>query len=328
VSVRVDVSFFIPEEYLPEEARGEVWKAGGRVALLGSGKAASAQSWIFQTWVEMRGRGRPVQLVKALPESGVVVALCGNLPPGLRPSAARFVVGVAADGLPHPGAQLDVLQNRRHARRLPGAVFVPHWPQPGLLPRDPARGDRFETVRFFGDPRNLAPALADPAFARELRSRHGLDFACVPPGLWHDYHETDAALAIRSLDRKPHLSKPATKLTNAWLAGVPFVGGPESAFLAEAAPCVHFLCCRTAGDAMRALGRLKQDAGLRRALVGEGTRAAGPFVPAGVAAAWERLLFESVPCRFARWTRLPDPVRRLLVLARTFALRVDRLLLR
>ena len=27
---------------------------------------------------------------------------------------------------------------------------MPHWPQPGLIPRDPARGDRLETIAYFG----------------------------------------------------------------------------------------------------------------------------------------------------------------------------------
>ena len=25
---------------------------------------------------------------------------------------------------------------------------MPHWPQPGLIPRDPARGDRLETIAY------------------------------------------------------------------------------------------------------------------------------------------------------------------------------------
>src|SRR5690606_40162519 len=46
-----------------------------------------------------------------------------------------------------------------------------HWPQPGLEPRDPARGDRLERVAYKGFVANLHPELASGEFARALAAR-------------------------------------------------------------------------------------------------------------------------------------------------------------
>ncbi|NES04757.1 MAG: glycosyltransferase [Okeania sp. SIO2F4] len=40
-------------------------------------------------------------------------------------------------------------------RKLWGSYFIPHWSQPGLIPRNPKRGDGFENIVFFGREQNL-----------------------------------------------------------------------------------------------------------------------------------------------------------------------------
>jgi hypothetical protein len=48
--------------------------------------------------------------------------------------------------------------------------------------------------------------------------------------MWHDYSTDDLVLAVRDLTEKDALVKPASKLVNAWIAGVPALLGPEPAF--------------------------------------------------------------------------------------------------
>ena len=91
-----------------------------------------------------------------MPEEGTIVTLSNFLHPNFRASNKQFVAAAVADFLPHAGAQIQILQNAAHARLFLGSVFIPHWPQPNLIPRDPARGDRFETLAYFGDSQNLA----------------------------------------------------------------------------------------------------------------------------------------------------------------------------
>ena len=57
----------------------------------------------------------------------------------------------------------------------PKNYFLEFWCQPGLVPRDPSRGDAIRRVGFVGERRNLAQAFRDGAF--EALRRSELDFA-------------------------------------------------------------------------------------------------------------------------------------------------------
>lgn len=318
------VSFFIPEKYLPDAARREAWKSGVGLSLLGEGKAATAQAWIYQTWLKLTEAGFPACLVHDLPKAGIVVALTGTLPPRYRPPGAQFLLGVAADGLPHPGANLHLLQNAAHAARLPGSVFMPHWPHPQLVPRDPQRGDVFRNVRFHGDARNLPGELAAPAFAEALRTQLDLTFEIRPPNQWHDYSDADCVLAIRTFDRKPLLSKPATKLYNAWLAGVPVLGGLDSAVGSDGNAGTDYLPCKSPNEVFDALHRLKADAVLRRSLVESGTRTGQKFSQSATSDRWKELLLSVCDTHAPRWQNRSSMGRRVFYLRQEILLAIDR----
>lgn len=165
--------FYIPEHHLPSKERRSEWLAGRIPSLLEAGKSASVQAWLFQTWAELSA-SVDATLVTELPSSGAIITLSNLLPSGFRASPGQFVATVVADFLPHPGAQLQIVQNATHARRLAGSVFMPHWSQPNLIARDPSRGERFEKAAFFGDSSNLLPELADPLFANRLQNEAGI----------------------------------------------------------------------------------------------------------------------------------------------------------
>ena len=94
--------------------------------------------------------------------------------------------------------------------------FIPHWPQPGLLPRDPARGARIETLSFKGSMYNLYQGFRTPAFLAELRAEgltleYDVKENATPgdPIHWHDYrNRTCCGGARRDVGTK---LKPASK---------------------------------------------------------------------------------------------------------------------
>jgi len=354
----VRIHFYLPKGHLPSPERQASWMAGRIPDLLGGGKSASAQSWIFQTWAELgriseicRAQGerasRPfrdwksyrsnephtggtpmppgkirevatfgdapaelrgwadVELVHELPASGIIITLSNLLPDGFLPQRDQFIAAVTADFLPHPGAHVQIVQNAAHARRLPGSVFVPHWPQPNLIPRDPSRDDRFETLAFFGDPSNLAAELSTPAFARELESRADVRFEIRENTRWHDYSDVDAVLAVRDFSRARHLNKPATKLYNAWLGGTPLIGGRDSAFSAEGQEGSDYLVARSAADCISHVCRLKNDPALRKAIVDAGTARAATRSRDAVRELWQELCSSGLPERMDAWKKKP-----------------------
>jgi len=270
------------------------------------------RAWILQTCLRLRRRGLELALADRVPPAGLVLfhakqerALRRALPPG----GAPVLVGVRADNRQPLAAELEIVQNGRWAdgrRRF----AVPHWPQPGLRPRDPARGERLERVAYKGFLDNLAPELRDEAWRRRLAAM-GIDWQLDAPAFrgaatdrdvarWADYRDVDAVLAVRPAHRGREHSKPATKLTNAWLAGVPALLGPEYAFRELRRSELDYLEVADADAAAAGLARLRGEPALYRAMVEHGAARAREVDVAAVAAAWETLLVERLPAAAAR----------------------------
>ncbi len=318
------ISFYLPLQYMPSAEKQRAWLEGKRVTLEESGKAATAQSWLFQTWAALRDADCAPAFVHEMPACGIVVTLTGFLsgefhaPPGL------FVAAIVADGLPHPGAHLQIVQNARHARRLPGSVFMPHWPHPGLLPRDPSRGDTFERAAFFGPAKNLAAELRDPRWLEGLRHKTGLTLEIRGPDRWHDYSDIDAVLAVRDFSQRKQLHKPATKLYNAWLAGVPFVGGTDSAYASDGRRGENYLVARSPDEVLLSLQQLSQNLALRRQLVEQGNRSGKGFSPESMTARWRTLLADDLPRRAVSFAIQTEKQKRLDELLRRAVCLFDR----
>jgi hypothetical protein len=134
---------------------------------------------------------------------------------------------------------------------------------------------------------------------------------------------------VRPPERKLRRSKPATKLVNAWQAGVPALLGPEQAFQELRRSELDYLEVASVAEAREAVLQLRRDPGLYRAMVENGLRRGEEFAPEALVPRWAGLLFETIPALAERRSRL---VRRLPLparaagrwLARTVALRPAR----
>ncbi len=320
----MEVFFYLPEKYLPDPARQEAWKSDTITTLEEGGKIACAQCWIYQTWLALEKSGCRVQLVHALPEEGVLVTLSGCVGANFRPGPRLFFADIVADFVPHPAAHLHILQNAVHAQRLPFSVFMPLWPHPNLLPRDPARGTLFENLGFFGDVSNLAPELRDAGWQQSLREQTGLTLQIVGADRWHDYRETDCVLAVRGFDGSAYLHKPSTKLYNAWLANVPFVGGGDSAYRGDAEPGREYLAANSLPELEAHLKRLATNAAFRKELVQAGMRKSKQFDRPAILERWRVLVENTLPEAAARWAKKSGVERRVFSLMQAGRAWIDR----
>jgi hypothetical protein len=167
---------------------------------------------------------------------------------------------------------------------------MPHWPQPGLLPRDPARGAKVEKICFFGDPSNLAPGLRTPEWRQKLLGTTGASFDLRSAENWHDYHDVDAVVAVRGFGKGSQPHKPATKLYNAWLAGVPFIGGRDSAYRAEAMPGTEYLVAGSPDEVIDLVLRLRNSPEWRAEIVARGRKRAEELDKQKLTGRWSILL--------------------------------------
>lgn len=320
----MQVSFYLPEKYLPNAVRQEAWKSGTISTLEEGGKIASAQAWIYQTWLELRSIGCPVELTHAIPSEGILITLAGCVGADFRPGPGLYFADIVADSLPHPGAHCHLVQNAAHARLLPRSIFTPHWPHPNLLPRDPARGDRFETLGFYGAAENLAPELRDPAWQARLRQETGLELLVLGADHWHDYRTTDCVLAVRSFDSRPHLRKPSTKLYNAWLAGVPFVGGRDSAYQADGEAGTNYLAAGSLAELDRELRRLAGDKELRQRLAEAGRQRSENFNRTAIRKRWAELTTSHLPAAAEEWNQRSAASKRIYSFSQAVIAWLDR----
>ena len=142
-----------------------------------------------------------------------------------------YVVCCRADTFKTTMCHHTIVQNTRNVHSE-NDHFIPHWPQPGLIKRSTSSGKKLQTLTYMGSSINLWSPLRSVEFSEKLRDI-GIDFKInVNPSDFHDYRECDAVLAVRDLTESDYNAKPASKLINAWHAGVPALLGPEPAFQA------------------------------------------------------------------------------------------------
>jgi len=255
--------------------------------------------WIVLTFARLRDAGIDVRLSNRLPDAGVVVFYAGDKRVvwaqlrGASDTAYQRVLLAAVRSDRHPVgfADCEIVQNASSADGA-RALHVPHWPQPGLVPRDIARGDVLRTVLFPGTPQNLDAAFSGDATRRLLRER-GIDLRSASGGVqpvWNDFHDVDALLALRPAAMGLVRNKPAWKLFNAWLAGVPAVLGPESGYRELRESPLDYLEAATPDEALLALQRLQDEPGLYAAMVANGLRRGSAFTTAATLARWRDLL--------------------------------------
>lgn len=297
-----EVTFFIPDEQ--QVALFQDADPDRDWALFNTG----VHVWVGQTYLRLKRAGHPVVLSSTPPTGGIVVTHADHVAALL---CARSlwsnlaIVAARADRPQQRLADVEVVQNAGAAIGG-GAVHLQHWPQPGLVPRDPVRDATVVTIAFKGTVGEMTPEFATPEWAAAL-AQQGMDWRCDAVAWggntasyttsWNDYSEIDVVLAMRKDTSHLYLKKPASKLINAWLAGVPAILGPEQAYRELRRSELDYIEVGSAAEAAQALARLKSDPALYRAMVANGLRRADEVNAEACTRRWAALLFETLPRR-------------------------------
>ena len=263
----------------------------------------SSLAWNLQTYLRLREQNYPCRLVDTLPEKGIIVSHRADLPFSKKPPADGIFVATLGDAGWHPYAQVQIAQNPNHLKGLENAFSMHHWTQPGLIPRSEDRGDTFENVGYFGHPDQLAEPLHGDEWEQFL-AEHDLNWIPVHKGSdrQSDYSDIDLIVAIRSFDWQSYDYKPATKLHNAWLAGVPAILGPESAYQAERRDELDYLEARTYDELREYVTALNRNPTLRRKLRKRSEENRARINPEQKAREWWELLTGPVQDIYEQWT--------------------------
>lgn len=257
--------------------------------------------WCLQSYLLLKPRGNlSVGLSNRLVSGAVNIVHSDHLL-NLRGEPSQFVVCMQADYPQRGWAHYHLVQNQ--AQLAPNKSYIPLWPQPCLIGRDKRRPG-VATVAYAGEIVNGNLAGGVDGWKRRF-AQHGLTFLQPPSGSWHDMTAIDVIIGVRSFDRRPHNGKPPSKMTNAWQAGIPFVGGYDSAFSQIGVPGEDYLRAETPDAVVAAVTTLRDDDALYARLVQNGARKAPLYSSDAIAERWERTLTEQVTQRLNRWRAAP-----------------------
>lgn len=262
-------------------------------------------NWTIQTFIYLRAYGFPCELTAYFPEGGIIIAHGDFLPSFLKPPAKQFIVEIKPDRyLQCIFANFVIVQNRHDPIHSGGKRFsiksaaVNNWPQPGLIPRAPNRGDRFENICFMGNPEEF---ISETDILELEVKKLGLTWIKVPREKWNDYSKVDVIVAVRPSDSEMLRRKPATRLTNAWLAGVPAILSPDVAFEDIRRSDLDYLRARNVPQIIEQLKRLGNDSSLRRAMAENGRKRSEEFSLVKTTHQWITIIREHIVPEYVIW---------------------------
>lgn len=203
------------------------------------------------------------------PWKGVTVVARADRPPVI---GADYVVeqNIAADGVNH-------------------RIFIPHWPQPGLQPRE-RTDDTVISVAYFGSADSLPSEYQTDEFRQHLME-HGITLH-ISFNNWTDYRNVDVCLSFRKSHDYKLARKPASKLINGWLGQTVVVCDNEPSFQAIRESELDYLIAKTPDEVIAAILRLKNDPQLYRKMREQGNKRLQEYSREAVAARWMELLEE------------------------------------
>ncbi len=303
------VYFFIPESPkipFPQDAN-DYWSWVVNSGLSFDGRF----SWTLQTYLQLKSSGIAVFLTDEIPDKGIVIAHRDFLSDTHFPVSKILLVAIKPDRLPHPSAQVHIVQSLcdpmlRKGDEFSQTFFIPSWPQPNLISRAVERGNKFENVCFYGRSEHLALELK----RMDLGAALDLNWRIKPLSEWPDYKNTDLVIAIRYFGLKQPCNdsmsedarmKPFAKLVNCWLAGVPAILGHEPSFLSIRENELDYIEASSMEKLFTAVSHLRKNKRLREEMVVNGRSRAAKYSTESIRDRWIKLIQEVLPAQYENW---------------------------
>ena len=268
-------------------------------------------NWVVQSYLQLREPLARAGIRARITDDFVTNAICiahrDHLNCFLDFCERAYIVAVRADRPPVRIGRRQIVQNVLDGRST-GERYLPFWPQPGLIPRDPCHGSRIEHMAYFGRDASMPQWLGDPRFMETLK-RIGVTFS-IRTKEWHDYSDVDLVLAHRIASPTILREKPASKLINAWHAGVPALLSNEPAFAALRRSDLDYLTIDTPQSLLRRIEYLRSDKSVYHAMIENGRLRAREYSAEAVRARWLELILADVVPDFLRSRTAMPPLLR------------------
>jgi hypothetical protein len=294
-----------------------------------TGDGSNFTCWIVRTYLQLKNRGFPCEVIDTIPAEGIVIAdrdTLGNAYPYL---GETMLICAKCDREFHSSAHIHVVLNPIDLHSKTNLYFwkpyyIPIWSQPSLIPRNRERGNKVKNITYIGTRSNIASELSSESWLEAMQDLDCNWYPTFNPERWADYSEIDAIVAARSFDGNPYHHKPASKLVNCWRAGVPAILAPESAFLGIKQSELDFMTVNSLTQTVEAIKKLKNEPNLYQSMVENGWQRASEFTDTTIVQNWLDFFEQYAFPEYEKWLRLSSWQKRLIFLNRFAKLKLER----
>jgi hypothetical protein len=295
--------------------------------------------WIYRTYLYLKKSNFKCFLVGEMPDEGIVLAHRYAIPFDFKPNEKTLLVCVKADQNPSIYANIHIVQNPAEIKSKKLTIksadgprynidsknyfHIPHWPQANVV-RRPRTWRRFKNICYIGLSHNNMKNIE----IKKALKKQGINLVTPFQNKWNDYSKADAVLAVRSFDGQTYDWKPATKLYNAWKAGVPAILGPESAYRALRKSNLDYIEVRSVEDIIKAIRLLKNDKKKYNKMIENGLKRADEFTSDKIAQKWVDFINEIAIPSYEKWNNKTWFGRQLFYLRRLIEFKIISLRLK
>jgi hypothetical protein len=286
-------------------------------------------NWIGLTYFYLKQAGFSCEIVNQIPEEGILLADRDTLGDSKKYLEKVMLICAKGDRDYHPSAHLHIVQNpldfQRNRNSIWNPYYIPFWPQPELLPRIKERNGLVENVAYIGAETQLAKELKSEKWFQSLKSLECKWLPIFDKNKWNDYRNIDVVVAARSFGKQTYKNKPASKLINCWLAGVPALLTPESAFLAERKTELDFVIIDSLESAINAVKKLKTDPDLYAARIKNGLERSQEFTTEKILENWVTFFNKFAFPAYEEWCKTSEDQKQALFFRRKLKLKLHRM---
>ena len=270
--------------------------------------------WILQTYCLLKNFGVDVNISGELPEEGVLVFHRRNKSALFAQAHSKIknliLVGCRGDLHDLLVPDFELLQNNFFAdgeRRF----AMTHWPMPNIIPRKSDRGNTIKKIAFKGFATQLHQDFQTQEWKDFLKENNiewvqgAVDFthhggSTFDDSVWADYSDIDLVIAVRPQRNDYHTNKPALKLYNAWIAGVPAILGKECAYREIGTSGEDYIEANSLEDTKKAITYLIKNPDAYSAMVKAGRKKAVLYTHEAVCEAWKHFFYQILPEKIER----------------------------
>jgi hypothetical protein len=277
----------------------------------------STKNWTLQSFCILNAKMEDVRCNR-YPLQGMINIGHAQYLRTIRPDPSCFYISITGEYRHLLWAHSHIVQNKsQHNGKK--YHYITHWGQPGLIPRSEGRRN-VKNVAFAGRPTQLSARdgyirskLARFGYFTSINdgirswtdemSKIGMQFVFLGKPKWNDMMNIDILIGIRSYDRERYNYLPPTKLLNAWHAGIPFIGGSDSAYEQVGTPGVDYIRVDNHQEAIDAIQRLRDDRQYYNSIVSAGRHKSVKYTRNNIASEWIKLLDGPIRELYDNWSK-------------------------